>query len=115
MGELVAFNATGRREPGRMLPRGMEGQGSDRGRRVVITGAGIVSSIGSGREAFWDSLDRGSSGAGRIELEGVREITACVVGDLDDSSIPKREAKRMDRAAVLAVVAARCSSKDARR
>jgi 3-oxoacyl-[acyl-carrier-protein] synthase II len=76
------------------------------GRRVVISGAGIVSSVGSGREAFWDGLDRGTSGAGRIELDGVGEITACVIGDLDDDCIPRREAKRMDRVGLLAVVAA---------
>ncbi len=83
------------------------------GRRVVISGAGIVSSVGSGREAFWDGLDRGTSGAVRLELDGVGEITACVVGDLDDGSIPRREAKRMDRVGLLAVVAASQALEDA--
>ena len=83
------------------------------GRRVVITGAGILSSVGSGREAFWDGLDHGASGARRIELDGVGEVTACVVGGVDDGCIPRREAKRMDRAAVLAVVAASQALEDA--
>ena len=30
------------------------------GRRVVVSGAGILSSVGSGREAFWDGLERGT-------------------------------------------------------
>jgi 3-oxoacyl-[acyl-carrier-protein] synthase II len=86
---------------------------SPSGRRVVVSGAGVVSSVGSGRDAFWDGLDRGTSGARRIELEGVGELTACVIGDLDDSSVPRREAKRMDRAGLLAVVAASQALEDA--
>ncbi len=82
-------------------------------RRVVISGAGIVSSVGSGREAFWDALEQGRSGAGRVELDGVGEITACVVDELDDAGIPRREAKRMDRAGLLAVVAAAQALDDA--
>ena len=35
-------------------------------RRVVITGFGVVSSIGAGKEAFWDSLSRGVGGIGPI-------------------------------------------------
>lgn len=31
-------------------------------RRVVITGLGVISSIGIGKDAFWDSLLRGKSG-----------------------------------------------------
>ena len=82
-------------------------------RRVVITGAGVVSSMGSGREAFWDGLDEGRSGARRVEIDGVGAITACAVTDLDDGSIPRREAKRMDRAGLLAVVAASQALDDA--
>ena len=58
-------------------------------RRVVISGAGIVSSVGSGRDAFWDGLEQGRSGARRIELDGVGEITACVIGDFDDRRYPE--------------------------
>ncbi len=82
-------------------------------RRVVVCGAGVVSSVASGREAFWDGLQDGKSGASRVELEGVGEITACLVGDFDDGCIPRREAKRMDRAGVLAVVAASQALEDA--
>jgi 3-oxoacyl-[acyl-carrier-protein] synthase II len=83
------------------------------GYRVVVSGAGIVSSVGSGREAFWDGLERGRSGAGRIELDGIGEITACVIGDLDHDCISAREAKRMDRVGLLAVVAASQALEDA--
>ena len=34
--------------------------------RIVITGMGVVSPVGSGLEAFWDSLCKGASGIGEI-------------------------------------------------
>jgi 3-oxoacyl-[acyl-carrier-protein] synthase II len=43
----------------------------------------------------------------------VGEITACLVGDFDDVSVPRRERKRMDRAGFLAVVAAAQALDDA--
>lgn len=83
------------------------------GRRVVVSGAGILSSIASGREAFWDGLERGTNGASRIELDGVGGITACVIDDLNTDRIPRREAKRMDRVGLLAVAAASQAFEDA--
>ena len=35
-------------------------------RRVVITGLGVVSPIGIGKEAFWNAISSGRSGVGRI-------------------------------------------------
>lgn len=35
-------------------------------RRVAVTGFGVVSPIGVGRQSFWDSLAEGTSGIGRI-------------------------------------------------
>ena len=37
-------------------------------RRVFVTGVGVISSLGFGREAFWRSLVSGRSGAAPIEL-----------------------------------------------
>jgi 3-oxoacyl-[acyl-carrier-protein] synthase II len=39
------------------------------GKRVVITGLGPVSPIGTGKEAFWEALISGRSGARRIRFE----------------------------------------------
>jgi 3-oxoacyl-[acyl-carrier-protein] synthase II len=39
-------------------------------KRVVITGLGPVTPIGTGKEEFWDSLISGKSGARRINFEG---------------------------------------------
>jgi 3-oxoacyl-(acyl-carrier-protein) synthase len=35
-------------------------------RRVAVTGFGVVSPIGVGREAFWRALESGRGGIGRI-------------------------------------------------
>ena len=34
--------------------------------RVAITGIGVVSAFGAGREAFWDGIQRGQSGTRAI-------------------------------------------------
>ncbi|HSL81278.1 MAG TPA: beta-ketoacyl synthase N-terminal-like domain-containing protein, partial [Thermoanaerobaculia bacterium] len=35
-------------------------------RRVVVTGLGVVSPVGTGREAFWDAILAGISGVGPV-------------------------------------------------
>ena len=35
-------------------------------RRIVVTGCGVISSVGIGKDAFWDSLVKGRSGIGKI-------------------------------------------------
>ena len=45
-----------------------------RSKEIVITGAGVVSPIGIGQEAFWTSLVEGRS--------GVRKLTVCAAPDL---------------------------------
>ena len=95
--------------------------GGSRG-RVVITGIGVVSPFGVGRERFWDSVSRGCSGARTISEFDVAE-SACrvaapvpplTIDDIpplegDDPSDPRYRAdpKRYSRAALVAVIAAR--------
>src|SRR5579871_3445586 len=82
-------------------------------RRVVVTGAGVVTALGAGREAFWDALERGVAGTQPVELDRVGSIAACAVGPLDDVPVDKRELRRLDRAGLLAVVAAAQALEDA--
>jgi 3-oxoacyl-[acyl-carrier-protein] synthase II len=83
-------------------------------RRVVITGAGIVSPIGSGAHAFWEALAEGRGGAARISLEGVGEVNAFPVQDDDGARerFGQRDARRMDRAGRLAAVAGALALED---
>jgi 3-oxoacyl-[acyl-carrier-protein] synthase II len=79
-------------------------------RRVVITGIGIISPLGSDTERFWHNLINGNSGIGAIESFDV-SLYPCRIGgevkDFDpDLHMEKREAKKVDRFTHFGVAAA---------
>ena len=53
-------------------------------KRVVITGCGIVSSVGIGKELFWDSLSKGKSGVGKITQFDASEYSSQIAGEVID-------------------------------
>ena len=88
--------------------------------RVVITGIGIVSSIGLSRDLFWESCLAGRSGAVRLEHSWVTEtdiavkIGAPVRGfDPVDSGIPAKDVPNLDRTSMFAIAAAKDALLDA--
>ncbi|MBR5163227.1 MAG: beta-ketoacyl-[Schwartzia sp.] len=44
--------------------------------RVVLTGVGVISPIGNGREAFWEALIAGKNGIERITRFDVSECAS---------------------------------------
>ncbi len=93
-------------------------------RRVVITGLGVVSPVGIGKETFWESLLTGVSGAIHLDettcssLFGGHEFGAqvvCEVKNFDAVSqgVPPEELG-MDRFLQFATVASRQAIQDAR-
>ncbi len=83
-------------------------------RRVAITGLGIASGFGNEVGAFWDAILAGRTAVREVDLPGLPTIPAVLVPDFDvDAVIGRREAKRMDRAGVLASVAASHALADA--
>ncbi len=68
--------------------------------RVVITGTGIISSIGNSTEEFWNSLLAGKSGIGPItgfDPEAFRTQIAGEVKDFDISQyMPVKEGRKLD-------------------
>jgi 3-oxoacyl-[acyl-carrier-protein] synthase II len=84
-------------------------------RRVVITGAGVVSPLGAGVDAFWDALAASRSGLDVLEVEAVGAIPAFPVAAGEDARerFGQREARRMDRSGRLAAVAAALALEDA--
>ena len=86
-------------------------------RRVVVTGMGVVSPVGSGVPAFWSALTAGVSGAGPITLfnpEGFNTTFACEVKNFDSSAVvDPKEARRMERFTLFGLVAAHEALSDA--
>ncbi len=79
-------------------------------RRVVVTGIGAVSPVGLTRDATWESLIAGTSGIDRIgsfDPEGLATTIAGEVKGFDATDyVGRKDARRMDRFAQLAVAAA---------
>ncbi len=69
-------------------------------RRVVITGMGVVSPVGSTVEKFWENIVKGKSGIGRItkfDPEGYPVQIAAEVKDFDPNLyFDKKEVRRTD-------------------
>ena len=78
---------------------------------------GAVTPLGNSREAFWDALVAGRSGVGPItafDASQLRARIAAEVRDFDaDALIGRRDARRMDRYAQFAYVAAMEAMADA--
>jgi 3-oxoacyl-[acyl-carrier-protein] synthase II len=86
-------------------------------RRVVVTGLGLVSPLGIGREDVWAAAVAGRSGAAPITTFDSSDHDtkfACEVRDFEPTDfMDKRAARRMDRFAQLGVAAARLAVADA--
>ncbi|MBP1156046.1 MULTISPECIES: beta-ketoacyl-ACP synthase II [unclassified Paenibacillus] len=84
--------------------------------RVVITGLGVMSSLGRDLETFWASLLAGKSGVSPIESFDVREYPTRIAAEIKDFNpeeyFDKKEARRMDRFVQFAVAASLMALKD---
>lgn len=85
--------------------------------RVVITGIGVISPIGTGKDAFWQALLEGKNGIGKITRFDAADYGAQIAGEVKDFDpkdyIDRKEARRMDRYAQFAVAATGMALKDA--
>ncbi|MCX7887187.1 MAG: beta-ketoacyl-ACP synthase II [Verrucomicrobiae bacterium] len=86
-------------------------------RRVVITGIGIVSPVGTGKEEFWRNIVAGVSGVDRspalVNSDCPWKVAAEIKDFRPENWISPKEVRRMDRLAQLGVVAAFEAVKDA--
>jgi 3-oxoacyl-[acyl-carrier-protein] synthase II len=98
------------------------------GPRVVISGIGVVSPFGVGRERFWHSVSRGRSGTRAVTAFDASEFACRVAAPVSDVSIDdvpeldgdslwdpdyRADPKRYSRAALNGVIAAREAWADA--
>lgn len=86
-------------------------------KRVVITGVGLVTPIGTGVEAFWNALVNGVSGVGPITHFDASEFATRIAAEVKDFDperfMERKDAKRMDRFVQLSVVASLLALEDA--
>jgi 3-oxoacyl-[acyl-carrier-protein] synthase II len=96
--------------------------------RVVITGIGVVSPFGIGRERFWESVRRGESGtrpitefdtsglpcrvAASVPAVSTADVPA-IEGEPDDERGSRADPRRYSKAALIGVIAAREAWTDA--
>lgn len=78
-------------------------------RRVVITGVGAVTPLGTGVEKLWQGLLAGRSGIRKIERFDASGLPCQIAGEIPDfvttDHIPAKEARRMSRASQIALAA----------
>jgi len=87
-------------------------------RRVVVTGVGVVSPIGSNKRDFWDSLLTGKSAVKRIQCfdpTNFNSKIAAEVWDFDPAAhLSAKEVRRMDRFVQFGVVASKMAIADSK-
>ncbi|MDR2621747.1 MAG: beta-ketoacyl-ACP synthase II [Dysgonamonadaceae bacterium] len=85
-------------------------------KKVVVTGLGAITPIGNNVKDTWESLVNGVSGARPITLFDTTDFKtkfACEIKDFDPSNyFDRKEAKKLDRYAQLAIIAAKESVED---
>ena len=85
-------------------------------RRVMVTGLGLITSLGQEVELFWRRLLAGESGISRIESFDASAYTSRIAGEIKDFSpeayLDKRVARHLDRFAQMAVASAIQAVKD---
>lgn len=87
-------------------------------KRVVITGLGAVTPVGTDVETAWENIKKGVSGIGRLTRIDPELFPAKVAAEINDFEvekyIDKKEARRMDRFTQYAVAAAKMAVADAK-
>ena len=90
-------------------------------KKIVITGLGMVTPVGNGKDATWSALKAGKCGIGRITKFDPSRCTCQVAGELKDFDaylaekgyVDRKAARHMDPFSIYAVAAAVEAWKDA--
>ena len=86
-------------------------------RRVVVTGVGLLSSVGIGTEATWQGVLAGKSGIGPITAFDAQLFSCRIAGEIQGFEpnlyIEKKEIKKMGRFIQFAIAAADCATTSA--
>src|SRR6185437_17114571 len=86
-------------------------------RRVVVTGVGLLCSIGTGTEECWSALRAGKSGVGRITQFDPSQFSCKIAGEVKDFDplqyVEKKDVKKMGRFIQFAMAASEFAIKHA--
>jgi len=86
-------------------------------RRVVVTGIGLLSALGTGKDPFWEALVKGRSGIKKISTFETTHLRSHIAGEITDFDpleyMEKKELTHMDRVCQFAVAAADLAIRDA--
>ena len=86
-------------------------------KQVVVTGIGVVTSLGSGVDEFWSSLKAGKSGISSISRFDASDIASQVASEVKlfnpEEFMDAKEARRNDRYTQLALAASHYALDDA--
>ena len=86
-------------------------------RRVVVTGLGVISPIGIGKDPFWQNLTAGKNGITGITHFDAATFTSRIAGEVKNFEpadfLDKKEAKRLVRFIQFAIGASKLAAADA--
>jgi 3-oxoacyl-[acyl-carrier-protein] synthase II len=87
------------------------------GRRVVVTGVGLLCSVGSGTEECWSAVQSGKSGIGRITQFDASQFSCKIAGEVKGFNplhyVEKKDVKKMGRFIQFAIAASEFAVKAA--
>ncbi|MBI4682502.1 MAG: beta-ketoacyl-[acyl-carrier-protein] synthase family protein [Nitrospirae bacterium] len=87
-------------------------------RRVVVTGLGVVSSVGIGKDKFWEAIIHGRSGISPVSSFDTSEFRCHNAGEIKNFNpevfIPKRKIPYIGRTSQLSIAAADLALQDAK-
>ena len=87
-------------------------------KKIVITGIGVLSPIGIGREEFWEGLFQGKTGFRPITLFDTSPFRVSIAGEITDfdplSFLGKKGLRNLDRSTRLICSAAKLAIDDSR-
>ncbi|PWU05405.1 MAG: beta-ketoacyl-[acyl-carrier-protein] synthase II [Verrucomicrobia bacterium] len=87
-------------------------------KRIVVTGLGVITSIGTGIEQYWENLLKGTSGITNVTRFDASEYSCQVASEVTDFDpaqyMDGKEVKRTDRYTHFAVAASKLAAADAK-
>ena len=85
-------------------------------RRVAVTGLGLITPIGTGKEAFWTGVRSGRQGVVPVTRFDTSQLRTRIAGEVDDfdpsDHFAPRRRSRYDRFAQFSIAAARLALED---